>query len=59
MYNAMSEINSQREKSGQFSYQIGIGLSSGSFMAGPVGDSKFRMDFAILGDTIDDLEKLA
>ncbi|MBF0406340.1 MAG: HAMP domain-containing protein [Candidatus Riflebacteria bacterium] len=52
MMKSHHEINRAREKSGLFTYKIGVGIDIGEVITGVMGDKDTRLDFSVLGDTM-------
>ncbi len=55
--NEMHELNAQFERNGLPSIQVGIGVSTGMATVGPLG-SEFRMDYTVVGDTVNVAQRL-
>ncbi len=51
MREALARFNSERLAEGKFPVEIGIGLHSGSVIAGNIGNDK-KMEFTVIGDTV-------
>ncbi len=45
-------IIAERQRSGLFSYGIGVGLEMGEVVTGVLGDREFRLDFTVLGEPL-------
>ncbi len=54
----MQRINVRRRELGLFTYKIGIGLASGTCLAGLIGDTTRRQDLTIIGSAIEKANRL-
>lgn len=45
-------FNHARESRGQFGIRIGVGINTGMVIAGMIGSSSGRLDYTIIGDTV-------
>ena len=53
MIDCLEKINLKRKEDDLFEYKIGIGLSYGKLISGSIGSIETRLDYAILGNTLD------
>jgi len=51
MHEALVSLNNDRIKKGEFEIEIGIGLHSGSVIAGNLGNDK-KLEYTVIGDTV-------
>lgn len=58
MRKALAEFNRERETQGLFTIQAGIGLAGGQVVSGCVGSSSGRLDFTVVGRTVQIAAKL-
>lgn len=58
MLSRMKDINDRRSELGLFNYKIGIGLASGKYVTGLIGDNRKRQDLTIVGSAIEKANKL-
>ncbi len=58
MIEALKQINKSRLENNLFEYKIGIGLSYGKMQSGSIGSLETRLDYAIIGNAIDNAIKL-
>jgi len=58
MRRALAAFNRERESRGLFAIQTGIGLASGQVVSGCVGSSRGRLDFTVVGRTVQIAAKL-
>ncbi|MBF0409043.1 MAG: HAMP domain-containing protein [Candidatus Riflebacteria bacterium] len=52
MTERLKEINSDRNKSGSFTYEIGIGIDSGRVITAITGDRNDKLDMTVLGESM-------
>lgn len=45
-------FNHARETGGRFKIQIGVGINTGKVIAGMIGSSSGRLDYTVIGDTV-------
>jgi len=58
MRDALADYNRDREKQGLFTIQTGIGLAGGQVVAGCIGSSRGRLDYTVIGRTLQVAMKL-
>ncbi|HOT27968.1 MAG TPA: adenylate/guanylate cyclase domain-containing protein [Candidatus Ozemobacteraceae bacterium] len=58
MREALDEFNRDRAKQGLFTVQTGIGLACGQVVAGCIGSSRGRLDYTVIGRTLQVAMKL-
>jgi class 3 adenylate cyclase/HEAT repeat protein len=51
MRERLAEFNRRREAAGKNTLEIGVGITHGEIISGPIG-SKDRMDFTVIGDVV-------
>lgn len=52
MTEALWHFNHARETSGSFKIQVGIGINTGKVIAGMIGSNSGRLDYTVIGDTV-------
>lgn len=52
------EIRREREEKGKFTFKIGIGLARGTVLAGIMGSSSVKLDYTIVGETLQTAEEV-
>ncbi len=52
MNEALWHFNHARETSGSFKIQVGVGINTGKVIAGMIGSNSGRLDYTVIGDTV-------
>lgn len=47
----LADFNDQRQKSGEFTIETGIGIASGTVISGSIGKSGGRLEYSVIGPT--------
>ncbi len=58
MVRAQNAFSERRSSEGSFPYRIGVGLAYGKVLTGVVGDPGVRLDFSVLGETVQEAADL-
>jgi class 3 adenylate cyclase len=58
MMKSHRQIQQDRLHANKFRYDIGIGIVKGKVLAGVMGDSSVRLDYTIVGEALNEAERL-